>query len=306
MARIAISTWEGGGNVGVIRTLAERLEQRGHAVHVQVAAKLPPLIDGDVLLIDHMTSNGGLGAALGTGLPAAVLVHTMWSFVRSLEGSFAPPGYLDLLARFDRALVLGVEALDAPIGPVPANVRWVGPVIAPEGPDAGWSPPARSLVVVTMASFDGLGDAPVVQRVLDAVAMLPVDAVVTLRADFPRRSLRVPPNVEVRGFTRHAALLPHADVFVGHAGLGGIMAASAFGVPMVLLALGLDQPHNAAKVAAYGAGRSLPKDAGAATIADAIEAVRTGTSERSRAIDLANAIAGYGNAVVDAVESLIR
>lgn len=305
MARIAISTWDGGGNVPVIRTLADRLEQRGHAVEVQVGATLPPLLDGDVLLLDHMTSNDGLAAALDAGRPAAVLVHTMWSFVPSFEGGFAPAGYLDLLARFDRALVLGVEALDAPTLPVPANVRWVGPAIAPEGPDSGWSPPARSLVVVTLCSFD-LGDAPVLQRVLDAVAGLAVDVVVTVRAGIDHASLRAPSNVELRGFTRHAALLPHADVFVGHGGLGGIMAAGAFGVPMVLFGIGLDQPHNAARVAAFGAGRSIPKDSAPDAIAAAIEAVRTGVDERTRAIDLANAIAGYGNAAVDEVEALLR
>jgi hypothetical protein len=305
MASIAISTWDGGGNLPVIRTLAERLEQRGHSVAVQVGAGLPPLLDADVLLLDHMTSNDGLAAALDSGKPAAVLVHTMWSFVPSFEGGFAPAGYLDLLARFDRALVLGVEALDAPTTVVPANVRWVGPPVAPEGPDAGWLPPARSLAVVTLCSFD-LGDAPVLQRVLDAVASLPIDVVATAGAHIDRRALRVPSNVEVRGFTRHAALLPHADVFVGHGGLGGIMAAGAFGVPMVLLPLDIDQPLNAARVAAYGAGRSLPKDADPATIAAAIEAVRTGTAERSRAIDLANAIAGYGDAAVTEIESLLR
>lgn len=306
MARIAISTWNGGGNVPVIGALADRLRRRGHGVEVQVDAPgASPRLDGDVLLVDHMLSNDALAAALDSGRPSAALVHTMWSFVSRFEGGYAPAGYLDLLARFERALVLGVEALDAPDRPVAANVRWVGPAIEPEGPDAGWAPPARSLVVVTLASFE-LGDAPVMQRVLDAVERLDVDVVVTLRPDFPRRDLRVPANVEVRGRTRHAALLPHADVFVGHGGHGGVMAAGAFGVPMVLLALDLDQLHNAERVAAFGAGRALDKASSPDAIATAIEAVRTGTTERTRAIDLANAIAGYGEAAVAEVEALLR
>jgi UDP:flavonoid glycosyltransferase YjiC (YdhE family) len=129
---------------------------------------------------------------------------------------------------------------------------------------------------------------------------------VTARADLDVASLRVPANARVVGYTRHAALLPHADLFVGHGGHGGIMAAGAFGVPMVLLPLDLDQPHNAAKAAAYGAARSLPKDSEPDAIGAAVEAVRTGTTERSRAIDLANAIAGYGDAAVTEIESLLR
>ena len=303
MARIVCSTWDGGGNLPVIRALLDRLQARGHDVQLQVSYSEPPRLDGDVVLVDHMTALAGLEAVVASGRPNAALVHTLWSFVPSLEGTFSPVGYLDVLGGLDARLVLSIEALDG--SPGAPGVRWVGPAIPPEGPDAGWHPPARSLVVVSMGSHD-LGDGPVLQNVLDAVATLPVDAVVTVRDDLDRASLHVPSNAEVRGFTRHAALLPHADAFVGHGGHGGIMAALAFGVPMVLLPLDRDQPHNAARVAAVGAGRALDKAAGPDEIAAAIEAVRTGTTERSRAIDLANAIAGYGNAAVDAVEALLR
>ncbi len=117
---------------------------------------------------EHPPLNG-LESVLAAGVPAATVVHTLWSFVPSLEGSFAPAGYLDVLARFRRHLVVGVRDLDG--GDVPANVRHVGPVLEPEGPDAGWLPPARSLVVVSMGTTD-MGEAPVLQRVLDALAGL--------------------------------------------------------------------------------------------------------------------------------------
>jgi hypothetical protein len=303
MARIVCSTWEGGGNVVIIRALLERLRARGHDVQLQVDFRSPPLLDGDVVLVDHMTSVDGLQAVLDSGRPNAALVHTLWSFVPRLEGTFSPVGYLALLERLDRRLVLSIEELDGSAGT--PGVRWVGPAIEPEGPDSGWMPPARSLVVVTMGSHD-LGDLPVLQRILDGLATLPVDAVVTCRDGFDRRALRTPSNVQLSGYTRHAALLPHADVFVGHGGHGGIMAALAFGVPMVLVPLDRDQPHNAERVAAVGAGRVLGVDAAPEEIAATIEAVRRGSTERSRAIDLANAVAAYGNAAVDAVEALLR
>lgn len=300
--RVACSTWDGGGNVAVFRALADRLRARGHDVALQVDWRSPPLRDGDVVLVDHMTSLDGLDAVLASGRPCATLVHTLWSFVPRLEGSFAPAGYLDRLARFPANLVCSVRELDDVDG-VPANVRWVGPVLEPEGPDAGWTPPARSLVVVSMGTTD-LGEVPVLQRVLDALADEPVDVVATIGAHVPSGSLRVPANAEVRGFTRHSALLPHADVFVGHGGHGGIMAALAFGVPMVLVPLDRDQPHNAARAAAIGVARVVPKDADATAIRAAVQGTRTGTTERARAIDLANVIAGYGDAAVDAVEAL--
>jgi UDP:flavonoid glycosyltransferase YjiC (YdhE family) len=300
--KIACSTWNGGGNVAVFRALGERLRARGHNVTLQVDHRAPVDTKGDVLLVDHMTSNAGLEQALASGVPTAAIVHTLWSFVPSLEGGFAPAGYLDLLARLDRLLVCTVEALDGSISR-PPNLRYVGPVLEPEGPDAGWLPPARSLVVVSMGTTD-LGEAPVVQRVLDALAPLEVDVVVTLGAHLDASSFRVPPNARLLPFVRHSALLPHADLFIGHGGHGGIMAAMAFGVPMVLVPLDRDQPHNAARVEAVGAGRVVAKDAGVDELRAAVEAVRTGERERSAVIDMANAIAGYGDAAVAEVEAL--
>lgn len=301
--RVACSTWEGGGNVAVFRALGERLRARGHEVSLRIGWREPPLLDGDVLLVDHMTPAEGLEAVLTSGRPAATVVHTLWSFVPSLEGSFAPAGYLDLLARFERHLVCSVRELDG--GAVPATVRHVGPVLEPEGPDAGWRPPDRSLVVVAMGTTD-LGETPVLQRILDGLATLPVDVVATVGDHVDRAALRVPGNARVVGFVRHAAVLPHADLFVGHGGLGGIMAAGAFGVPMVLVPLDRDQPLNAARVEAFGAARVVHRDAEPDAIRAAVEAVRTGERERLAAIRLANAVASYGNAAVDEVEALAR
>ena len=300
---IACSTWEGGGNVAVFRALKERLEARGHQVDLQIGWDMRPLLDGDVLLVDHMTTQPGLEAVLACGRPAATVVHTLWAFVPKLEGTFAPAGYLDVLARFRRNLVFTVRELD--VGPFPPTVRHVGPVLEPEGPDAGWRPPDRSLVVVSMGTTD-LGEGPVLQRILDGLSPLPVDVLATVGTHVDRSALRVPTNATVAGFVRHAALLPHADVFIGHAGHGGIMAAGAFGVPMVLIPLDRDQPHNAARADAIEVARVVDRDAEPEAIRAAVEAVRTGERERLGAMRLANLIAGYGNAAVDEIEALAR
>ncbi|MEA3054731.1 MAG: hypothetical protein QOD30_163 [Actinomycetota bacterium] len=302
--RVACTTWAGGGNVVVFEALAARLRARGHEVTVDVGWDRPASVDGDVLLVDHMSTLSVFDAARASGRPVAALVHTLWSFVPMLEGTFAPAGYLDALRSLDRLLLCTVESFDG-ARDVPRNATYVGPVLEPEGPDAGWSPPPRSLVVVSMGTTD-MGEAPVLQRVLDALEPLPVDVVATLPAHIDAGSLRVPANAQLLPLTRHAALLPHADLFIGHAGHGGIMAAMAFGVPIVCVPLDRDQPSNAARVEAVGAGRTVAKDADAATMADVFEAVRRGSREREGAIAMANAIAEYGNAAVDAVESLAR
>ena len=301
--RVACTTWDGGGNVIAFRALADRLRARGHDVTIEVGWNSPPVLDGDVLLVDHMSTIPSLEAVRASGRPCAALVHTLWSFTPLLEGTFAPAGYLDVLDRFERQLVFTVAELDG-VDRAPASVRWVGPVIEPEGPDAGWAPPPRSLVVVSMGTTD-MGEVPVIQRIVDGLAAEPVDVVLTVGDHVDRRSLRLPSNVELRGLTRHAALLPHADAFVGHGGHGGIMAALAFGVPMVLVPLDRDQPMNAARAEAIGVARVVAKDASPEAFADAVRAVRTGTRERTRAIELANVIAAYGDAAVAEVEALL-
>jgi UDP:flavonoid glycosyltransferase YjiC (YdhE family) len=65
-------------------------------------------------------------------------------------------------------------------------------------------------------------------------------------------------------------VLPHASLVVTHAGLGTVSAALAFGVPMVCLPLGRDQPLTAARVEAVGAGRILAPAAPVETVRAAI------------------------------------
>lgn len=289
--------------MAVFRCLARRLEQRGHEVSLQVGWDQPPCLDGDVLLVDHMTPMAGLEAAAASGLPVASVVHTMWSFVPSLEGTFAPAGYLDVLSSLPRNLVFGVAELDG--GPFPDNVVHVGPLIEPAGDDVEWQPAGTPLVVVGLGTTP-MGEVEVLQRLLDGLADVDVCVAATAGAHVNRTSLRIPPNATVDGFVQHSAMLPHADLFIGHAGHGGLMAALSFGVPIVSIPLDRDQPHNAARVDAVGAGRTVANDADPATIEAAVVAALSDAPQRAAAHTMAKAIAGYDGAAVAELESLLR
>ena len=80
-----------------------------------------------------------------------------------------------------------------------------------------------------------------------------------------------------------AALLPHCDLVVSHAGSGSVLGALAHGLPMVLLPMGADQPLNAARCQALG-------------VADVLDAV-SATPETVRAtVTRVLADAGYREA----------
>jgi UDP:flavonoid glycosyltransferase YjiC (YdhE family) len=81
---------------------------------------------------------------------------------------------------------------------------------------------------------------------------------------------RAPSNTHLCGYVQHTAVFPHAALIVNHAGLGSIVAALTFGLPMLCLPIGRDQPTNARAVEALGAGRVLSPEAPPEEVRDAI------------------------------------
>ncbi len=239
----------------------------------------------DAIVVDFMQPEALCGAE-SSGLPTVAFVHTLYrrfavapaSFhamniiasdedIRGLRAELRLPDVptaTDLLDRASRVFVVAPRSLDGDGCPLPANVRYVGPIVERPGPDAAWAPRwSASAVPMIVAS---LGTTPmdeeaVLQRVLDATATLPVQIVVTLPGHLDAQSFRLGRNAATVGFVRHSALLPHARLFITHAGLGGISAALACGVPMLCLPLGRDQDTNAAAVAEAGFGRALSPNA---------------------------------------------
>ena len=71
--------------------------------------------------------------------------------------------------------------------------------------------------------------------------------------------------------------MPHATAMVCHGGSGTVNAALAAGLPMVVVPLFADQPHNARRVAEIGAGIALAPD----QLVRLPDAVRTLLADRS-------------------------
>jgi N-glycosyltransferase len=91
---------------------------------------------------------------------------------------------------------------------------------------------------------------------VEALGALGVPAVVALGSDEAVASWAGPrpSTVELAGFVPQRALLGSCDVFVTHAGFGGVREALSAGVPMVAVPLFADQPANAERVHELGAG----------------------------------------------------
>lgn len=183
----------------------------------------------------------------------------------------------DLLARADRVLVLTSRAFDYEASALPANVRYVGPQIE----DPAWAEPWESpwedghpdpLAVVSLSTTPQ-GQEALLQRVADALAELPVRALVTTGPAVDPGSLRAAPNVVVRRSAPHSRVFGEAAAVITHAGHGTVIRALAAGVPLVCMPMGRDQPDIAARVVHHGAGVRLSPSASAGAIRKAVKRV---------------------------------
>jgi UDP:flavonoid glycosyltransferase YjiC (YdhE family) len=253
----------------------------------------------DVVVVDCMM-DAGLEAAHVLGLPSAVLVHLPYSAFRYEWGDEATRA--EKARSLDMAgavLALVPPGFDTPC-PLPANTTYVGPITDPnprpplDPRDAGLlAEPGRPWVLLSL-STTVQGQAAALPRILGAVAALPVRVLLTLGGALPASAVDPPPNVTVRGFVPHDLLLPHMAAVISHGGLSTITAALTAGVPLVCIPQGRDQPDNARRVAASGAGRVVAAGAPPADIATAVGELLADPAALRQARRFAGVIARLG------------
>jgi MGT family glycosyltransferase len=199
--------------------------------------------------------------------------------------------------RADRVLVLGYEWFDFPNKNLSLNVTYVGTPIDDAGaaPDAWVAPwPAddsRPIVLVSMSTLPQ-GQGPAMHNIIEAVGGMPVRALVTLGPALNAEDFAAPGNVVFEKFVPHSAVLPHASAIVSQCGFGTLTKALRLGVPLVCLPLIADQPDNAARIAAQGAGIWLSPSASPERIREALNRVLSEPSFREAARRLGEQMAG--------------
>jgi UDP:flavonoid glycosyltransferase YjiC (YdhE family) len=243
----------------------------------------------DLLLVDGALTFG-LVAAVRTGLPTAALWHSLYSLVAGGPfgalfdsrlsdinqhaqelGLEAFSSFQTLLETANRVLVFSYAPFDVASGCVAPHVKYVGPVRPAPAPGALWHrmDPNLPLVVVAL-STSGQGQVPLLQRLCDALAGLPVEALVTTGPAVDPSRLSTAGNTRAVVFLPHDVVLPTADLLITHAGHGTVMAGTRHGVPMLCVPMGRDQPMLAARVEELGLGVALPLDTTTEALAAAI------------------------------------
>jgi MGT family glycosyltransferase len=240
----------------------------------------------DVLLVDRMLMTAAV-AAEHTGLPTALLWHTVYgAWIPSPLWTGTPAAVLaplnalraqrglapvpDLRGNAEQAhaiLAFTYEAFDTRLPDAPGHLHYVGPLACLPQPQPAYAlpwPPAdtRPLILVSYSTgFQNQG--PILQRLAEAVAPLPVRVLMTLGPRIAADELRLPPNVVAEPFVPHTAVLAQTRLVVTHAGHGTVMAATTAGVPMVCTPMGRDQDAVSSCVARLGLGRVVSMTASA-------------------------------------------
>lgn len=160
-------------------------------------------------------------------------------------------------------------ALEQPACPGPPTLLRFRERDAPPAPDP--APGAGPLVYLTFGTVAPQRECfPALYRAaIDALAALPVRLLVTVGRDRDPAALgAVPANVRVERWVDQASVMRHAASVVCHGGSGTVRGALVAGVPLAILPMFADQPHNAARVHALGAGLAVD---GAPALAGAVE-----------------------------------
>ena len=217
----------------------------------------------DVPVATHLVLASGL-------LVRPDLVAPRLDALRAEHGLAPDPG----LSRLTSGLVLSdappsFRSPSAPLRVAPAYYR------------SGGVPRSRSRrtrpgVYVTLGTIFNHTSGDLLERLLAGLARLDVDVLATVgRGIDPADLGPQPPHVRVERFVPQDEVLPSVDLVVSHGGSGSLVAALAHGLPSLLLPLGADQPHNAARAEELGVGvrldpGTLTPDEVRARVADAL------------------------------------
>jgi UDP:flavonoid glycosyltransferase YjiC (YdhE family) len=269
---------------------------------VNLRASLPALLElvrerRPGLVLREPTEVAGLLAAERHGVP-----HGRVAIMAGATETWGVPVAAPVIDRRRRALGLAPdpsarrvhdspyltvlpEAMEDPEDRGPAHaLRFREPTPATAPLPSWWGEDERPLVYATFGTvaprLPFFGE--LFAATAAALADVPARVLLTIGTEVERDGLApVPSNVHVERWIAQGTLMPHAAAVVSHGGAGSTRLALAAGVPSVAVPAFADQPRNAARLAALGAGITLP--GGPAGLAAAVRRVLAEPSFRAAA-----------------------
>lgn len=204
----------------------------------------------------------------------------------SLRSEYGLPD--DGLAMLHRHLTLAPvpASFRDPEDPLPSTAYHVQPAVLDGRSDArSGSEAKRPTIYFTLGTIFHQESGDLFQRVLVGLSALDADVVVTVGREIDPAELGPQPaNVRIERFIPANEILSRCQLVICHGGSGTVIGALAFGVPLLLLPMGADQPLNADRCRALGVATILDAfTATEQTISNAARATLNDSGRRSRA-----------------------
>jgi len=271
--------------------------------------------DADVLVSDE-ADYGAVVAAERLRLPHATAITcgaggmTSPSLIRSpLERLRAEFGlrFEDGTLMLQRSLKLNPFPLSFrdPADPLTGRVISYRPPHQPAEP----SPPTLGPVYVTLGTIFNTESGDLLARITTAAASANHIQVIVATGEHvdPADLGAQPTNVTVHRFVNQRQILATCAAVICHGGSGTVLDALSFGLPMIILPLGADQPLNAGRARDLGCAIVLPADrVTTIQISDAVNQLLTDRSFRDASARLHTELRRHSSidCVVRALESI--
>ena len=187
---------------------------------------------------------------------------------RNLEQDFAARAvplfqyFVPILSQARLVLHATDQIFDYEYADLPAAHHYVGPLIweAAAPIPTYLDEPGNPWVLATLSS-QLQDDIPIAQTVLRALAHQPVRVFLTMGSGHRLPELSdVPDNARIEQYVPHSKVLQRSRLLISHAGHGSVMKALWYGVPMVLVPWGRDQPGVAARAERLGIAKVVARE----------------------------------------------
>ncbi|WP_181772068.1 glycosyltransferase [Amycolatopsis pittospori] len=274
----------------------------------------------DLLVCDE-ADHGPMIVAEKLGLPhATVLVIAAGALIRpdlvddalnEVRAAYALPPQRNLETAY-RHLVLSPfpESFRDPRFPLPPTTQSFHTPVPGRGPVPGWYVEGRPAVYFTLGTIFNTESGDLFTRVLAGLREVDATCVVTVgNLIDPAEFGPQPEHIHLANYLPQDDVLPYCDAVLTHGGSGSVLGAITHGLPMVLLPMGADQPHNGDRVTELGLGTVLDViEATPADVRDAVSAVLRDPSYRASAGRLRDEVASYPSPekTVPLLEGLLR
>ena len=207
-----------------------------------------------------------------TGIPWALIHSTFYfgrNYSRPIESDYAGPAvelrrhWLPIIERANIALFATDPVFDFAPGELPERSHYVGPIFweTPGEVPEYLEQPGKPWALATLSLQSQEDEDLLALMTMRALSRRPLRVVLTVPDERTRQQLKdAPENIKIEAYVSHSEVLRTSVLFLGHAGHVSVMKALYYGVPMVLVPWGRDQPGVAARAHKMGVAKVVERD----------------------------------------------